>query len=469
VAIDPAGIQPRRPAAIAPSAPGKLSGAALKASLYSIKVGEIWRFLKKQPISFWCINLYMFFEYVRPQQTYPGINVLPWTWGFIWLALASFIWEGFRLRRLYTADMMLALFSAAILLSSYLAVFPQQSFDELSLFFTWVLIYLLITNIVSTEQRFLIFMLAFMLYSAKMSQHGARTFAERGGGFASWGATGGSAWFRNSGEFGIQMCVFFPISVYFIQALRRYWPKVKTLVFLLMPASAAISIVASSSRGAVLGLVPVVFWMMMKSRQRVKALVLGVVMAATVWVLIPEEQKTRFTEMGDDATSQTRLIFWQRGLEMMREYPFTGVGYQNWFMYTSLNYPPLYGAGGRPFNQLPHNIFIEAGAELGYTGLLLFVGLIGVTLYTNYKTRKLARRLPGRGDFSTGMAHGLDAAMIGYLAAGMFVTVFYYPFFWINLAMTVALHNVVVNQVKQAERALASSLVSSPVVSRGAA
>jgi hypothetical protein len=43
------------------------------------------------------------------------------------------------------------------------------------------------------------------------------------------------------------------------------------------------------------------------------------------------------------------------------------------------------------------------------------------------------------------MSHAFDAALIGFLACGFFVTVLYYPFFWINFAMSVALHNSAVN------------------------
>jgi hypothetical protein len=100
---------------------------------------------------------------------------------------------------------------------------PKDSYSQLSLYFSWVLVYGLITNIISNEDRFLVFMLAFLLYSTKMSQHGAQSFVGRGGGFAAWGATGAPGWFQNSGEFGIQMCIFLPISAYFIQALRPYW------------------------------------------------------------------------------------------------------------------------------------------------------------------------------------------------------------------------------------------------------
>jgi putative inorganic carbon (hco3(-)) transporter len=443
------GISTRAGGSITSRSRGPFHADQVRSSLYGVRVGDIWAFMRRQPASFWFINLYLFFEYVRPQQIYRAIDVLPWAWGFIWLAVASFIFEGFKTRRMYPADKMLALFTAMVLLSSALAINPSDSFEEITLYLSWVLIYFLITSIVSTEQRFLIFMLGFLLYSTKMSQHGARTFVERGGGFASWGATGGPGWFRNSGEFGIQMCIFFPLSVYFINSLRRYWQKWKLVVFLFMPLSALISIVASSSRGAIVGLVPAVIWMMLMSKKRVKAILLTTVMAGVIWVLLPAEQKTRFSEMGEDETSQSRITYWKRGLMAMERYPVTGIGYKNWINWSARTFGFDYGKGGEKMVQLPHNIFIEAGAELGITGLLVFIGLILATLYTNYRTRKLAKMLGPPGDFMSSMAHGLDAAMIGYLASGFFVTVLYYPFFWINFAITVALHNVLVKRTTQ--------------------
>jgi putative inorganic carbon (hco3(-)) transporter len=421
--------------------------------LYAIRIRDMWRWLFKQPLSFWFVNLYFFFEYVRPQQIYRWLDVLPFAWLFIWLAAGSFVIEGFKYRRWYRADTGLLLFSAIVLLSSFMAFRPDIAYEQLSLYFNWVLVYFLITNIISTEERFLVFTLAFLLYSTKMSQHGVQSFAERGGGFAEWGATGTPGWFQNSGEFGIQMCIFFPIAVYFIQALRPYWSRPKLLVFLFMPVSAIVSIIASSSRGAQLGLVPVVGWMMLKSKHRAKAFALGAALAAAVWLVIPAEQKTRFSEMGGDDTSQSRIQYWKRGLQVMADRPITGTGYKNWAAYTLATYGAFVNSNGNATMQVPHNIFIEAGAELGFPGLLAFVGLIGLTFYTNYQTRKLARRLPGGERFSSAMSHGLDAALWGYLATGFFVTVLYYPFFWINYAMAVALHNVVARKARAAAAA----------------
>jgi hypothetical protein len=81
--------------------------------------------------------------------------------------------------------------------------------------------------------------------------------------------------------------------------------------------------------------------------------------------------------------------------------------------------------------------------------------MIGVTFKVNRDTRKLAARLPD-GTFITATAHSLDCALVGYLVSGFFVTVLFYPFFWFNLAMTVALNNTAKYELAQAERARAA-------------
>jgi O-antigen ligase len=150
---------------------------------------------------------------------------------------------------------------------------------------------------------------------------------------------------------------------------------------------------------------------------------------------IPEAQKMRFETAGEDQTSVTRLDNWKKGLEMAEMYPVFGVGYKNWQV------------ADRQFFEgnglLSHNVFIECVSELGYAGLAVFLCLILVTLTNNAKTRKLVIfNGTMENKFIYNMAHALDAALIGYLVSGFFVTVLFYPYFWINLSLTVALNNV---------------------------
>ena len=91
----------------------------------------------------------------------------------------------------------LLIFTAVLLLSSVTAYRPDAAFDELDRYLEFLFIIFLIINIVKTEERFLVFMLLFLLCSFKMAQHGVRSFVALGGGFATSGATGGKGFFQN--------------------------------------------------------------------------------------------------------------------------------------------------------------------------------------------------------------------------------------------------------------------------------
>ncbi len=401
--------------------------------MYRLGPGEIWRWLKREPASFWFVCTYLFFEYVRPQHIYDAIEGPPYARIFILLAAAFFLIERTRVR-FEMPEILLGIFSLALVGSSFLAVNPQISYDNFDRFFPWVLIYLLIANSVDREDRFLVFTLSFLLYSFKMSQHGAKTWAMDGFVFRSWGATGAPGWFENSGEFGIQMCVFLPLLVSFIAGLKRYWGRYTKIFWWGVVGSAIISIIASSSRGAQFGMIVVGLWVIAQSRHRFRTLVIAVVVAGGAYLTIPAEQKARFETMGDDQTSVSRTTYWKNGLDIIRDHPVHGIGFSNWQAY----YTRQYG-----FGALPHNIFIEAASEMGYVGLGAFLVMIGGTFVLNWRTRRIARDLGDRGVFMFEMAHGFDGALIGFLVSGFFITVLYYPFFWINFAMTVSLNRSV--------------------------
>ncbi len=412
------------------------STAPAPASIVSFNPRALWSFFWKQPASFKLVCFYLFMEYVRPQQIYTPISGPPYSKFIIGGAVFAFIVEGKRLR-FGLAEAFLALFTVIVVASSVFALYPDASFGEISVYLTWVVIYVLIANTVDTEPRFFFFTLTFLLWSYKMAQFGARSWVTAGFHFRSWGINGAPGWFGNSGEFAIQMVILLAVSIYFMRALRSYWSRWIRYFFWTVPLFAVVSIVGSSSRGALFGLAAMTLWTLLKTRHKFRAIVGTVVLSATVYWLLPPEQITRLQTMGDDGTSVARTTLWARGLDIMKAYPFLGIGYKNWSPYNEVRF-------GSPL--LPHNIFIEAGSELGYTGLAVFIALIIVTLVVNYRTRRLVRHLPDGDRFVLEMAHSLDAALIGYLACGFFVTVLYYPFFWINLAMSVALYNTAVNK-----------------------
>lgn len=422
--------------------------------LASLRPGVVWGFLNKQPLSVWFVCLYVFLEYFRPQSKYPALAVLPWSQATVLLGLGAVLLEKGRLRLNLGADKLLGLFTVVILLSAFSAYRPPDSWGAMELWLSWLAVYVLITNSVDTEERYFLFLLMFILNNLWMSQFAVRHWTQAGFGFVAWGVGGAPGWFQNSGEFGIEMTVFLPIALYFVLTFggeRKRWQQV---LLLCIPASALIGMVASSSRGALMGAAGIGIWLVARSRYRMRALLLSAVVTAGIVAIIPGGFKARLDAMGSDPDSVRRLTMWKVGIEIMNDHPMLGIGYGNWLSY----YGDHYWSGGTiqvpdvdnelfGSPQVPHNPFVQAGSELGYTGLAVYLMLIAVTFATNQGTRSRAATLPD-GKFIASSALGLDGALVGYLVSGFFVTVLYYPYFWVNLAMTVALHRVARRRVQ---------------------
>ena len=117
-----------------------------------------------------------------------------------------------------------------------------------------------------------------------MSQHGFFSFASRGFSYTSWGVVGSPGWFRDSGDFGIAMTVFFPLAFAFAFALKDYWGRYKRWFFYFLPITGMVTIVATSSRGAQLGMVAIGIWFLLKSGKGIKAMI-GILVVG--WACMP--------------------------------------------------------------------------------------------------------------------------------------------------------------------------------------
>jgi putative inorganic carbon (HCO3(-)) transporter len=408
--------------------------------LLELKPGALTQSMLCQSPGFWALSFYLMIEYVRPQSVWTVLDVLPWGQAALGVTLVLLLFEARPQTRWQPLDTALVVFTTILLASIATAQYPSAGVDGLTTYLNWLILYVLITQIVTTPARFYLFFLMFLLWSLKMSQFATRSFVLNGFAFRDWGSGGGPGWFRNSGEMAIQMCIFLGLSLHWILATRAHWPRWKAALLLaLLPGTALFALLASSSRGGQLGGVSVLLLTLAQSRHRWRGLVWVAALLPLLWVITPPEQKARFEAMGDDGTSVSRLIYWRDGIQIMTRYPILGIGYDNWMPFYMQYDPP--GNAERPVRrQLPHNIFIEAGAELGFPGLLAFIALIALTFKTNARTRRLASASPDWGGPLKGFARGLDAALIGYLVSGFFVTVLYYPYFWMSLSMTAALH-----------------------------
>jgi len=135
---------------------------------------------------------------------------------------------------------------------------------------------------------------------------------------------------------------------------------------------------------------------------------------------------------GIDASSvntlDARQILWQRTLLMAHDLPFTGVGLGMFHPVMIAIYPPL-GFSSTTDIPHPHNIFLQALAEMGYPGLILFMAFYLVLAYV------LIRQIRRRRDWPHTLSIGLLGALITYLIHGLVDVPTYSPLsaavFWL--------------------------------------
>lgn len=409
--------------------------------LLSLNFKAIVAAFRSEHFSFWMIFGYLFFEYVRPQMIIPALDFAPWGQLFLLGSLAGvFADPKKRLATSEPATFWMFAYLVLVLISANTSYFPDWSFKHLDYYYTWVVIYFLIASIVNTEKRFFLFLMLFFLASYKLSAFGAKTWALRGFAFTDWGLQGPPGFFENSGEYAIQMAVLFGMSYPFYQYVKDRLPRYKRWILLSVPITAAMSVMGASSRGSQLAMLAQCYFLFLHGKVSLRTIIVTSLVFTAIYYLIPEEQLERFQSAGEDKTSQQRLLYWEHGLDMLLDHPMMGVGYYNFPPYYEQHYRQdmLYDRA-----QLPHNIIVQVGADLGFIGLFIYLMLIWRAFKLTRMVRAMELKRLGKDKIAeswiTPVSKGMDIGFLGFLIAGQFVSVVYYPFMWIHIAMCVGL------------------------------
>ncbi|WP_196159517.1 O-antigen ligase [Reinekea sp. G2M2-21] len=389
----------------------------------------------KTEASFIFLLLYIFIEYVSPQHVYPQINFLPWAQLFFLGAFGFFVLEKKKFQLHGPFPFVVISFCIWCFLSSIFSAFPSRSFEYYKIIINWTLLYILFASIVTTKEKFLLFFCAYLLFNFKMSQHASISWAQRGFSFERWGIAGTPGWFGNAADLGLEMIIFLPLGFAFFLAFRQKLPKFLKIITFLFPVTALMALIATGQRGPLLGLGVAMFYLWYKSKSKVKS-GLAIALAAIVFInVMPAAFLARFDNIGSDETSNSRLKYWKRGVEMFADNPVLGIGYENWIPYYQREYPGESLRG--PIQEVAHSTPVTVLAELGSVGFFLYYLMAYLIISTANKIRKKA---PGTANATIALA--LSFGTIGYMISSAFITVAYYPFLWVQVCMVSALANI---------------------------
>lgn len=155
-----------------------------------------------------------------------------------------------------------------------------------------------------------------------------------------------------------------------------------SLVFLLQ----ILNIVSCQSRNALLALVlgSFLITILYNKRYIIFAIILPIVL------LIIPQSRIRLFEVFNMDQNVSRIKLWKLTGIMIKENPFTGIGYNNYEYvygeYVAKNSDLMIWDGYHPYH--PHNILLKVQSELGILGTLTFIALIIATIYIFIKLIK---------------------------------------------------------------------------------
>ncbi len=344
----------------------------------------------------------------------------------------------------------------AAFVSACLATYQDPAWKTMVDILRWVAIYFLIGRIVASSWRTRVFVFLLLLLNLKMAQFAIRSFhsfQESGMSdvnLAKFGVGAGSVgFFSNAGDFGVAMCVVWPLAGILLLGEKKWIPRAFLLVSFLAISGA---IIVCGSRGAVIGATVAALAAWARNPRRLGSAVLFLLSIPAIYYVLPEASKARLESAlhpEQDRTAHSRLDFWKAGVQMFADHPALGVGPGNF----QLSYAGRYSRGSVfQGTWVPHSIYIQALSELGLAGVipvfLLFIGCFRL----NARTRKyLMERGGGKPkDFDYYLSIGLDMALVGYMVSGAFLTVLYYPHLWVILGLSVGLHTAVTNRLQNA-------------------
>lgn len=406
--------------------------------IYGLEFKFIYSWFFKESTAFFFLCFYYFIEYTSIQTIYPWLRPLRLGLLSAIFTIVFMFGDKFRQHPKNLLVFAVYIFIFLIFISMLYAVGGKATSVRGYVYEDWFLIFLATTSLVTTERRFVFFLLLYFLWNFKLSLHGAYEWTMRGFSFTKWGMAGPNGFFENSGEYGLQMAMICLLSLCYFLGTKSYLQGWRKWLVLLLPITSFMTVLSSSNRGDYLGTAAGLIWLALAAkgkRARYGALILCI-LAVGYWAM-PAKMMQRFDVAGDesDMTSYTRETRWHAAFETFLEHPVIGIGSGSWVEYYKAHFPRERGDEGWG---LIHNSFLSVMTEQGSIGLvvmiLIFVGMFSLTK----RTRDMASRYDDQVAFW--ISRGFDASTISFLVGGSFMTVFHYPYVWVQSGMIIGLY-----------------------------
>lgn len=262
---------------------------------------------------------------------------------------------------------------------------------------------------------------------------------------------------EGTNHLALAMLLVVPLMYYLATQNSNQW--VRRGLYLLM-ALTILSVLGTTSRGALLGIVAMAVMLSLKSRRRFMMLTVIGVVAIGVLATMSDQWADKMVTITthEDHSAQSRIYTWKMIWNLALHHPITGGGFQitenaaTWNMYSVTEWSKAYS---------PHSIYFQVLAEHGFVGLALYLGL-GISTWR--RCNSLIRRCTtDETRWAAVLARMSQVSITGFAAGGAFVNLANFDLPYYIVALIILADVAVTETLKKARSARPESTPAPPI------
>ncbi|MET0026773.1 MAG: O-antigen ligase family protein [Candidatus Thiodiazotropha sp.] len=249
-------------------------------------------------------------------------------------------------------------------------------------------------------------------------------------------------------DFGWSMNVALPLAMHLAFTTQKQLYK---YAYLGLAAIIVIGIVGTQSRGAFLALsFGLLYYLTFITKKKIAGFSLLAIVAIGLVLFSPDNYFSRMETIvnyEDDTSAMGRITAWGTALEMAADHPILGVGAGSF----NSAYGRMYRKPDDPARWIStHSVYFKVVAEYGFPGIVIFLLSIWHTIKLNRKSLALTLEYQDRISITPLWPHALIWTTISWAISAAFLSGDTYPHLFIIMALTLALHRMILHEIDTA-------------------
>lgn len=368
------------------------------------------------------------------------------TWSFSYdfsfaaiVAGATFLGAVFSkdLRRPPADALMVALICFAVWtgVTTMFALYPDASFERWKALMKTLLIAMLIPMLFHRKEDLRLLLWVIVGSIAYYGTKGGAWTLLTGGEAKVWGPM--ESYIADNNAIAAALVMTIPLMRYLqLSSPHRYVRLALTAIMVL----SAVAVLGTYSRGALVAVLAMLAFLWWRSKHKISLLLLMLVVTPVALLSMPGkwyERMDTIATYGEERSAQMRLNAWQTMMNVAKDRPIVGGGFELAYRDVYQKYAP--DPGFPP--QVAHSIYFQALGEHGFVGLAIYLLMFAVVWHKANRIIRLHQHDPGLA-WATDFARMMQVTVVAFAVGGAFLSLvnFDVPYYLIGtMVATVAI------------------------------